>query len=802
MINQCHFIGIGGIGMSGLAKLMLSRNAEVTGSDLASNYVTEGLVKGGAKVYIGHSSKYIKPGMTVVYSSDIKKDNPEFQAALNMKCEMLHRSDLLVQLMQDYKTLAVAGTHGKTTTSAMLTSVLSKANFDPAFAVGGIIPQFDSNAGHGEGEHFVAEADESDGTFLKYNPYGAIVTNIDLDHMNYFGSESELVVAFKSFMSKVKSAEHLFWCGDDPRLKSLMMPGVSYGFGKHCEVRALRWEQRGWKIAFDAKFKGKTYIDIEAPLVGKHNVLNALAVFGLSLSLGIDESAARAGLRSFQGVKRRCEKKGEFRDVLLLDDYAHHPTEIRTTLHGIRLAIQERRLIAVYQPHRYSRTKDCLGTFGGIFDDADEVILTDIYAAGEPEIPGLSYKQVLEEIQATAGIPCRYVPRERLVSALAAFLRPHDVMVTLGAGDVTKVGGDLAEMFVLSPPKKLKVGVIFGGRSVEHEVSLRSGRNICESLNQDIYDIECYGIAKDGSWAYNVDLNDQVKMIPPSEKGPTEAMGPEVITHLLECDILFPIMHGPFGEDGTVQGFLDILGKPYIGADHRACAVCMDKALTKNLMVYHGIATPPFVSFNLHEWKTESERILSQIHQTLRFPLFVKPTHLGSSVGVTKVEHEGQLQQAVANAFKFDTHVLVENGIQGRELEFAVLGNDEIHVFPPGEICSEGKVYDYESKYGHNSTKTESVASISDEICAEGKRLAHRAYKVTGCTGMARIDFFLDQDGKLWLNEINPIPGFTSISLYPKICEAHGLDAAQLVDRLIILGLHRRRAQRNYLSVG
>ena len=220
MTNQCHFIGIGGIGMSGLAKLMLSRNAEVTGSDIVSNYVTEGLVKGGAKIYIGHSSKHIKPGMTVVYSTDIKKDNPEYQAAINLKCEMLHRSDLLVQLMKGYKTLAVAGTHGKTTTSAMLASVLAKANLDPAYAVGGVIPQFNSNAGHGEGTYFIAEADESDGTFLKYDPYGAIITNIDLDHMNHFGSEAALIDAFKSFMAKPHSAEHLFWCGDDPTIES------------------------------------------------------------------------------------------------------------------------------------------------------------------------------------------------------------------------------------------------------------------------------------------------------------------------------------------------------------------------------------------------------------------------------------------------------------------------------------------------------------------------------------------------------------------------------------------------------
>lgn len=210
MLKKCHFIGIGGIGMSGLAKIALSQKVEVTGSDISSTYVTEGLEKAGAKVFIGQSLKNISPDMTVIFSTDIKKDNPEYKAAIDLKCPLLHRSDFLLHLMKNYKTLAVAGTHGKTTTTALLTSVLINAKVDPAFAVGGILPELQANAGHGEGDYFVAEVDESDGTFLKYNPFGAIVTNIDNDHLDHYKTIQNLNEAFHSFINKVSSSEHFF----------------------------------------------------------------------------------------------------------------------------------------------------------------------------------------------------------------------------------------------------------------------------------------------------------------------------------------------------------------------------------------------------------------------------------------------------------------------------------------------------------------------------------------------------------------------------------------------------------------
>lgn len=444
-MEKCHFIGIGGIGMSGLARLMLRRNILVTGSDLSSSYVTEGLQKEGAKVYIGHSAQYIQPNTPVIYNSDISHENPEYQEALRLHCPLMHRSDLLLELMFGHKIICVAGTHGKTTTSSLLAYVLSKGGLKPSFAVGGIIPQFQSNAGHGEGDYFVAEADESDGTFLKYHSYGAIITNIDFDHMNFFKNEDALIQSFRQFAHQVASAKHLFWCGDDSRLRQLLLPGISYGFGSECSLRASNVRQEGWKLIFDVDFLDKHYANVEVSLIGLHNVLNALGVFGLALSLNVKEEDLRCGLASFNGVKRRCEKKGEENGILLLDDYAHHPTEIKTTLEGIRKAVGKRRLIAVFQPHRYTRTKDCLGTFKGIFESVDELIITDIYSAGEAPIPGVTHEAVLEEIKEKSSISCRYIARKELLSSLVDHLQPGDVLVTLGAGDITKLGGEIAK---------------------------------------------------------------------------------------------------------------------------------------------------------------------------------------------------------------------------------------------------------------------------------------------------------------------------------------------------------------------
>jgi UDP-N-acetylmuramate--alanine ligase len=448
-MERYHFIGIGGIGMIGLARILLQRKIAVSGSDLALNKVIESLVSMGGKVHIGHSETHIEPGMTVVYSTDIKKNNPEYLAAISMKCPLLHRSELLQRLMQNHDTLSVAGTHGKTTTSALLAWVLESSHYSPSYMIGGIVPQFSSNANDGNGRYFVAESCESDGTFLNYTPYGAIITNIDLDHMDHYRTEAALMDSFKRFMLKVKSTDHLFWCGDDKRLQNIASQGISYGFEKQCQFRLSNFEQHAWRIHFDVEFQDKKYSQIEVALSGRHNALNASAVFGLALQLGINEEAIRLALRTFKGVLRRCEHKGEMNGIVFLDDYAHHPTELRATLSAIRKAIGKKRLIVLYQPHRYSRAKECMGLYNGVFQDVDMLYVTEIYASNEPPIPGVTHEKIIHEIQQDLFERCRHVTRAELAAFVTSVISSNDVVVTLGAGDITKASGEILSLMKL-----------------------------------------------------------------------------------------------------------------------------------------------------------------------------------------------------------------------------------------------------------------------------------------------------------------------------------------------------------------
>lgn len=787
--EKYHFIGIGGIGMSGLANILLEKKCSVQGSDIALGYMTEGLEKSGAKIFRRQEASNITPDVKVVISSDIKPENPEYAQALLLKCELLHRSDLLKNLMDEKCSLAVAGTHGKTTTSSLLTEVLDHADLKPTFVVGGILARFKTNARLGSSNYFVAEADESDGTFLKYHPFGAIVTNIDRDHMNYFKTESSLIESFKKFMEQTTSKEHLVWCGDDSHLRAIDMGGTSYGFTEGCLAKLSNFGQRGWSLFFDLTFQGKSYKNIEVALTGRHNALNAAAVFILSLKLGVNEETIRTSLKSFFGAHRRAEKKGAIHSIEFIDDYAHHPTEISATLKAMRLAFGPKRIIAIFQPHRYSRVQDLLGTFGSSFQDVDEVVLTDIYAAGEKSIDGVTVERLKDEIDPFCS--CRYVPRQSLALELIKILKAHDVCITLGAGCVTKVSSETLSLFQAQTPRKLKVGVVCGGRSNEHEVSLLSVKNVLNQLKADLYDVTLFTITKKGEWFVG-------------KEKPEGHITQTVIEKLLDVDVVFPVLHGPFGEDGSLQGFLETLGVPYVGCCHRSSAICMDKALTKKLASLHNVPTLDFVDFKKGEWRVKREEIFSQILKKLCFPVFVKPLHLGSTMGVFRVMKREDLENAIEKAFRVDTEILVENGLDHpREIEFSVLGNDDPIAYPPGEILTQGKVYSYEGKYsqGEKAMGTSPKSDLPPHLIEQGIKLAKEAYLATGCSGMARVDFFLDQNQKLWFNEINPIPGFTNNSLFPKMCEVNGLSQSDLMDRLIILAMDRFRKNAALLNV-
>jgi UDP-N-acetylmuramate--alanine ligase len=741
MSETYHFIGLGGIGMSALARILLQKGKVVQGSDSKASQLLEELQKEGAKVRVGHIGDATK----VIYSSAIQDDHEELKQAKQKSLPLLHRSDLLHALMQGSKPLLVTGTHGKTTTSALLASVLVEAGWDPSFVIGGIHLDWKTNGRAGSGEYFVAEADESDGSFLKTIGFGAIVTNLDNDHLDYWKTPEKLEAAFGEFCAQA-NPDYLFWCGDDPRLAQLNPKGISYGFGEGnllqvCSPFSIVWD-------------GVEYRDIALNLLGRHNMLNAAAVFGLCLRLGVPEVAIRSAFGHFAGTGRRLEWKGKNRHGIdVYDDYGHHPTEIRATLQALREKVHERRIVAVFQPHRYSRVRDLFEEFPGCLEGADLAIMTDIYSAGEREIEGLN-----DRFRASMGV--LYTPREGLEAFVAEKLLPHDVVVTFGAGDITKSGPEILE----KARPRLKVGLLFGGTSSEHAVSLMSAQTFIESIDRTIYDVKLFPISKSGVWGTKTE---------------------EILSELMQCDVVIPIFHGQQGEDGMMGGFLETFNIPYVGCDYRSGAICMQKAWTKLVAIREGVPTSSFVE--VHKGDVDADVEIEQ------FPVWVKPVHLGSSIGITRVTRKEDLKAAMDLAFSFDDALIIDQEIEGREIEFSLLGNDWVRVGPAAEISKPDVFHSYDRKYGAGASHIETPAHLTDEERKRGEKLAAKMYKAAGCKGLSRIDFFLDREGRYWFNEINPMPGFTKTSAYPQAWKSAGMEMKELCNELIILALHRSR---------
>lgn len=430
MKKQTHFLGIGGIGMSALAHILLGKGEGVSGSDDKKSEVLTALQKKGATIHEDHDAV-----STVVYSSAIRKDHPVLQKALKEKCPIYHRSQFLSRLMEGKKPLLITGTHGKTSTSALLSWVLIHACLSPSYAVGGILTNTSQNGGYGNGPYFVAEADESDGSFLNYQGFGGIITNLESEHLDFWQTEKRLFEGFKEFASRLAT---FFWCIDDPGLSSLNLKGQSYGFSKEADWQLFDFIQKGMILSFSVSHQGQVFEDIKIPLVGKHQALNALAVWALALELGVPEEKIREAFKTFKGVFRRLEKKGEARGATVYDDYAHHPTEIEALLTALKKTTHEKRLIAIFQPHRYTRTQMCFDLFSKAFQAADLVYITEVYSACEKPIPGISGETLAESIPGAL-----FVNEENLLKTLEKVIQKGDIVVTLGAGSITTLGPKL-----------------------------------------------------------------------------------------------------------------------------------------------------------------------------------------------------------------------------------------------------------------------------------------------------------------------------------------------------------------------
>lgn len=445
-----HFIGIGGAGMSALARVLHERGVPVSGSDLKESRYASALMSLGIPVAIGHAAENLGDPEVVVVSSAIPESNPELVEARRRGLPVWSRAQMLAHLGAGRKTLAVAGTHGKTTTSSMLATVLMHLGCDPSFLIGGELNDMGSNARHGSGEHYVVEADESDGSFVCLDPYVAVVTNIEADHLDHYGSLDEVAAAFGDFIEKTAPDGFVVACADDARLVLVARSRsrarvLTYGVSQDADVQFHPVEQRGAGWSFAVAFPDGSKVECQTSVPGIHNVSNATAVLAVAWVLGLDVRAAAEAVRVFSGVRRRFERVGEPGGVTVVDDYAHHPTEIRATLKAARQATAARRIVAVFQPHRYSRTAALAREFGAAFDDADRVVLMDVYAAGEAPIPGVSGKSVLDAIlEHDPKAQAAYFPRRADIAPyVARCVRPGDLVITLGAGDVTLLARDI-----------------------------------------------------------------------------------------------------------------------------------------------------------------------------------------------------------------------------------------------------------------------------------------------------------------------------------------------------------------------
>lgn len=453
-VERIHFVGIGGAGMGGIAEVLLNEGYKVTGSDLGPNPVVERLTALGAQVTFGHTADNVQGASVVVVSSAIKTENPEIQAAIEQRIPVVRRAQMLAELMRFRHGIAIAGTHGKTTTTSLVSSIFAEAGTDPTFVIGGLLNSAGTNARLGSGHYLIAEADESDASFLHLQPMAAIITNIEPDHMEtYHGDFEQMKATYLEFCHNLPFYGAVVACIDDPVLRELMpkigRTVITYGFSDDADYRISEFSQRGTRTQFVITDKTGASRRIELNLAGRHNALNATAAFAIAKDEGIDEAAILAAFTKFEGIGRRFQQYGEFDTgrgkVLLVDDYGHHPSEVAATVAAARNAWPDRRLVMAYQPHRYTRTRDLYEDFAKVLSTVDSLLLLEVYSAGEAPIAGADSRSLCRSIRARGQLDPIYVagPAD-LPAALADVLQDGDVLLTQGAGNIGALARQLA----------------------------------------------------------------------------------------------------------------------------------------------------------------------------------------------------------------------------------------------------------------------------------------------------------------------------------------------------------------------
>ena len=453
-----HLIGIGGAGMSGLASILLDLGYKISGSDIISSKITKRLADKGAVVFQGHDKNNIEGADLIVISSAISESNPEIRGAIEKDIKVIKRAEMLAKIMENKYGIAIAGTHGKTTTTSMISLLLEKSGFDPTVIVGGGANNIHGNAKLGFGRYVVAEADESDGSFLKLNPSLGVVTNIEDDHLDYYKNIENVLKGFKTFINRIPDDGSVILCKDCENVRRLIKDYrkkyITYGIFTEADIVAKEIKLNRLNSKSQIYWQNKKMGGLCLNVAGYHNVLNALAAIAVAKGLGMDFIEIAEILETYQGVQRRMEIIANLDDeILIMDDYAHHPTEIRVTLNAIRQSWKNRRIIVVFQPHRYTRTKLLAEKFGKVFFDADRVIINDVYSANEPPILGISGKTIFNEIKKTNHKHIKYIPSKNdTLNYLYEIIQFGDIIITMGAGDVWTISQELAKQL-----KKSKV---------------------------------------------------------------------------------------------------------------------------------------------------------------------------------------------------------------------------------------------------------------------------------------------------------------------------------------------------------
>ena len=446
-----HFVGIGGIGMSGIAELLINLGYKVSGSDLKLSHITKRLEKKGGIIFQGHTKEQVTSANVVVTSTAIAKENPEVIQAKALSIPIIPRAEMLAELMRIKYSIAVSGAHGKTSTTAMISQILNTAGLDPTVVIGGLLQGLDTNALHGKGDFIVAEADESDGSFLKYSPAIAAVTNIDLEHLDFYKDIEDIKDKFVQFINSVPFYGLAILCLDNEHVQNIlpriMVRYTTFGMTAQSDLQAKEIALKGSKSYFKVVHHEKTLGEINLNIAGKHNISNALASIATAIELKIDFKTIKKALESIKGVQRRLEIKGEKKQILVMDDYGHHPTEIMATLAAVRESYKDKRLIVVFQPHRYTRTKGLFHEFTRAFYQCDILIVLPIYAASEQEIEGVNSQQLCKGIEEHGHKDVSYAPDfTQALSMITHKVKKNDVVLTLGAGDIYTLGEELVEI--------------------------------------------------------------------------------------------------------------------------------------------------------------------------------------------------------------------------------------------------------------------------------------------------------------------------------------------------------------------